>query len=125
MAEEVLKNLSELIKADTRPKLLTGVAEIVSLIFHYKGEYVEFFNFLDTFKTSAEKSVMLFVIACLDEITPFIFSDELLSGNSSRYEELFGLYLQSQHVEVKIAAACAFMQFISCINENSLIVKYK
>lgn len=125
IVSEILKSLTGLIKPDTRPKLLVSVAELITLIFFYKGEYVEFFNFLDQYKNSSEQSIMLFVLACVDEITPRLFDDELLAGNSSRYEDLFGIYLQSQHAEVKIAAACAFMQFISFINEKSLIVKYK
>jgi importin-5 len=123
--DAIVKSLTSQVNSSTLGKVLHRIAEIVSLVFHLKGEYVQFFDYLDNFKTSNEKNIIMFVIDCLDEIAPHSFSDELLEANSKRFEEFFSLYMQNNDIEISTKAACTFISFITFITDSKLIVKYK
>lgn len=115
--EGITKHLTPLVNGQTNKKVLHGIAEIVSLLFHLRAQYVQFFQYLEQFKASNEKAVILFIIDCLDEIAPYTFTDELLAANAGKFEEYFSLYMQNSDLEIQNAAACTFISFIAFIND--------
>ncbi len=126
--ENLLSSLKQLvfnfITFDKEPKFLERVGELVAKLY-YKNSLKEIFGFIGQWMSNENPAARRFGIYIVEVLCDLgAINEEVVQSSTSNFNNIFEKGLQDQDIQVKISALKATTQFISNLNNHTLVLKF-